>query len=276
MEIIKRVYDVNQRGSVMPGSVMPELVSVMRYDAQNRIVFESSKYNQLDNWTYTYDDFGKLVEKKSLTGTKVGRIVFEYSSGTNQITRESWYDKPVVFHGKLEDGSPIVWEYRYDERGLLIEKVSDHISIDWFDRYTFEYDAEGRMVSEKSFFRNGQVHREERMEYDGSGREVSRRHFHKGNEGSRYLNEYDSDGRLSQIIQQYVDRFTGEYIDEKVRRFLYNGERLVEKQLIDEGDPPYGSAFPSITRYEYEECRGTSPHSPNLYDPEALAQHFGI
>lgn len=65
------------------------------------------------------------MEKKSLTGTKAGPIVFEYSSGTNQITRESWYDKPVVFHGKLEDGSPIVWEYRYDERGLLIEKVAE-------------------------------------------------------------------------------------------------------------------------------------------------------
>ena len=231
--MIQQAYKLN----LGDGSI-GDLKFERHFDGEGRIISEKSR-DMFGNWDYTYDEFGRLSSQKSSNG--MGRKEFEYDGESNRVLHELWYDKSMG--PAFSDGRPLIWKYTYNESDLLVEKISDHLEIDWFDRWTYEYDSAQNVISEKYYFRSGMVHGETRFSYDEFGNEILSEPFRKGSGSTRYSKAYQEDGQLMRMVESFKNRFTGDWEEYIITTHEYQDGRLTKSTRYDNHEGRYESAI---------------------------------
>lgn len=223
-----------------------ELQFEKHFDEEGRLISERGR-GTLDNWDYTYDEFGRLCIQNSTEG--MGWKEFEYDGESNRVLYERWYDKS--WGPAFSDGRPLIWKYTYNEFDLLAEKISDHLEIDWFDRWTYEYDSAQNIISEKYYFRTGMVHGETRFTYDEFGNEILKEPFSKGSSGTRYSKTYGGDGQLMRMVESFRNRFTGDWEEYIITTYEYQDGRLIKSTRYDN----HAGRYESATVFQYTDGR---------------------
>lgn len=216
--------------------------------------------------TYVYDEKGNLLREgtECSDGSETEYTEYEYDSDGVLIETFEHYDLFDV---------DSTYEYEYDENGTMVKRAihsiyrrdtgeGSHVwSIESFDSdgnllanmvydgveaeeffngYTYEYDAEGRQIVMEFLGSDGRVEAFERTEYDSEGNVIERQA--KAANGSQRVHivayEYDGEGRLLRCCGRYEDGEEYSRIE-----YRYDGENAIEyteKHFDEEGGISYG------------------------------------
>jgi YD repeat-containing protein len=226
-----------------PPEGMPQMPAeriVHHYDAQGRARLEQHYWgtHASNSTRWAYDDAGNMVLEERFTpgpihhtdvdGTQrvldhhLSRLRWTYDAAGHMLTRELERDADgVVQH---------TTHFAYDTNG---RKVSAH--AEWEGKYasdsTFEYDAEGHVVAERS---DGGAQAHKRYEHDEHGRVV------------REIDDFLADGTPDRTLERHYDeqgRVVLETLDERdigIREtsFTYDdaGNVLTRRERAREGE----------------------------------------
>ena len=143
---------------------------------------------------YFYDSEGR--EAKTTRSYGDGYVeIYEYEyNGKSQCVLERY--KSTDPDGKVNDSS--YTEYTYDERGYLLDMLKDGRGV-----LTYRYDDNGNVVyySYSTYFGFETIY----YEYDAQGRCVSEKHYEDGEFDREVVYSYDAEGKTTNTVVTYND-----------------------------------------------------------------------
>ena len=233
------------------------------FDSQGRMTaMRKGSGTSLQRWTYGYDDGGRLAEarytdrngsdlytfghdgtgalsevlRSSASGRPVYRRRYAYSAAGSQETETvTWFDS---------EGQPErTWVKRFDAAGNLLAKEYRHERQPFSCRWTYGYDAAGRLTLEAFHDSRGRVFSLTETAWDAQGNKLSERSSGRGvDPGLQVLNEYDTRGRLLETVRQDLE---GRLLSRETRRYNEWGDPVETARFNPDG------SLASSTRYDY-------------------------
>lgn len=147
-------------------------------------------------------------------------------------------DGKKIHYFEFDENGNRITEYYYDEDG----------AVDWRNSYTREYNEAGKMILENSFLENGSIYERKTWEYELDGKMITEGYFCGGYQ-LRYVYGYDQNG--NQITKQMHKERNGKIWDGYVEKCEYDkdGNLIAEYSYKDDGIISWVSSH----MYEYDQ-----------------------
>lgn len=138
---------------------------------------------------YKYDPQGNLLEEEKLNNGKFERRrIYQYDDHGNKIEETFFNQEGEIVSQQIS--------YKYDEQGRITEQRVSERSSGTYRRYTFLYDAEGRLLRRNQFDDTGNFSGAN-IYYDRQGRKEEERWYNSESHSSgRTVFTYDAFGNI--------------------------------------------------------------------------------
>ena len=214
-----------------------KLLSEKEFDKNEKLIAETSYSYYSDDiskdWIYKYEN-GRLVEKKwNSDNSSAERFVYEYDE-QGKLIKELWFNKPMIFGIGYEDGSPIIKNYIYNNLGQLIEKISDHRDVGFYDKWVFEYDN-NNIIREIGYNNSGDIQYENRFEYDENNNVITKEVLIKGRVNNMFSFKYNDNNQKISMKEhrQMMTETKYEYKNDMlISEYIYEYGQNVPKYII--------------------------------------------
>lgn len=150
-------------------------------------------YNQegkiVKNNQYQYDSAGNLIT--SLHYDPDGLL---YSSLTFKYENNILIEKNITYY---QDGAPMKYKFRYDQKGNLIEEIDYDGHGNLFKGWQYSYNKNDQVTEERFYLPYGCLYEKAKFEYDLHGNLIKEQHFDMEGKLYRELHfAYDKEGYL--------------------------------------------------------------------------------
>jgi YD repeat-containing protein len=182
---------VISQSSFSPGGLLAEKV-VLAYDSAGRVVHETYYVDEEDpseEKSYEYDAEGRMIKQlKHYLDGSADVTHYEYNESGRLIEKRTvddedavdsretfaWDGDRLVTHMLVDaDGNQLLREdFKYDEKGNMVEHVKDDDEAGEFFRLVVEYNTDGRKIWEKLYDDRGNLFDTTWFEEDEQGRVV--------------------------------------------------------------------------------------------------------
>ena len=149
----------------------------------------------------------------------------------------------VVYYSKNGE-ERLVEDFKYDEKGRVIEEVNNHIDEERLEKNTWKYDDRGNIIEEGEYYED-ELYEKTIHEYDANNRKISTKHLDPDdNILDNNMFEYNSEGKL--LKHSHINE-NGEPDWEMEMKYNDEGKTVLEikRSLPDGGE--------EITAHSYNE-----------------------
>jgi hypothetical protein len=218
------------------------------------------------NYCYSYDNFGKLIQKVDSSGADVRKITLTYDDIGNiesekETNSKGRKNREVTFeYDELSrliesteinyiNGCKTVQQFEYDSYNNLVTIKSDRSCKDMGNdlsvvKYNYKYNNKYNIIEKQSILPSGSF-KTETFQYDSKGNMIQSYESASKSEYSEYLIAYDKNNNKSQVDKKIV---AGESVAHFTETFKYDDKgNVIEDKYADEK----GNVL-SVHTYYYE------------------------
>ena len=182
----------NARGQLIKSINALGHITMYKYDSQHRLIATIDANGVREETHYGQD--GRVAQRIRAAGTSQALATHYFYDAVGQLVQAVTGDvkssrNQFDAYGRLEstqDASGNATQYHYDNEGNLVKRVTKDINGDMIQQTEYEFDAQGRVVLDKTTGTQ--------MDYLDDNRQPTKV---LNGEGNQILNQYDSEGRLS-------------------------------------------------------------------------------